>query len=254
MRHFRQLLNYELKSLFWSPATYAAGCLFLLLMGIVYISIIQEYSNSPQESLPTIDFFGGFWIPVFFLVPLITMKSIAEERKLGTLEVVMATGVNPFEFVLAKFMACYLFYLGLWSLTLLFPLIAYSILPSASMDARLLDTPSLMGGFLFVAASGLLYISIGVFASSLTRSQLVAGMLAFGFLFLLIVGGRFLLDFPIIELPFLHSTSLSFAYLQTFQHLNDFTRGVLDSRPLCLYFSGSIFFWALTTLVVEAKT
>lgn len=253
MSYYRCLLKREVRALLWSPATYAAGGLFLLLMGIVYISIIQDFSNRPHENVPMTHFFNGFWLPVLFLVPLITMRSFAEERRLGTLEAILTTGVTPTQLVLAKFTASYVFYMLLWTLTLSFPLITYWVLPVKSMDTRLFDLASIVGGWLFVAMSGLLHISIGILTSSLTRSQLVAGMFAFTGLFVCIVGSRVLLDANILELPFLTSKHLTLNYFQTFQHLEDCTRGVLDTRPFFLYASGAVFCLTTTALVVELK-
>jgi ABC-2 type transport system permease protein len=67
--------------LFISPPTYVAAVLFLCLMGFLYWAILSSMVNTPSETLPTVQFFSVFWIPVFFVVPLLTMRSIAGERK-----------------------------------------------------------------------------------------------------------------------------------------------------------------------------
>ena len=86
MRHFFILLKHELRMLFISPATYIAAVLFLCLMGFLYWAILRSMVNTPSETLPTVQFFSVFWIPVFFVVPLLTMRSIAGERSIGTLD------------------------------------------------------------------------------------------------------------------------------------------------------------------------
>ena len=83
MRHFLILLKHELRMLLISPATYIAGVLFFGLMGCLYWASLRSFVNSPSETLPSSDFFRAFWIPVFFVVPLLTMRSIAGERDNG---------------------------------------------------------------------------------------------------------------------------------------------------------------------------
>jgi len=254
MRRFIFLFLHELRMLLITPANYVAGALFLLLMGAFYWFALRAFSAEAQEGLPSEQFFQLFWVPVFFIVPLITMKSIAEERRSGTLGTLMTTPVGPAVFVLAKFFSCYLFYILLWALTLLFPLLAYYAMPESAVDPRLLDSASLVGGFAFIAVSGTLFIAIGIFASSLTRTQLVAGMLSFCILFALIILGRLMMQYPMPDVPWLAWVGSGEGYFETFAHLKDFSRGVVDTRPFFLYLSNALLLLGITTLVVEAKT
>ena len=96
--------------------------------------------------------------------------------------------VTTTEVVLAKYSAAYLLYLSLWASTGGF----FYILKKFAGDSRFLDSGPLLGGYLFVAVSGLLFIAVGVFASSLSRNQAVSGILCFTMLAGLIVGVRFL--------------------------------------------------------------
>jgi ABC-2 type transport system permease protein len=253
MRHFPTLLLHELRMLAVAPATYVAGVLFLAVMGMFYFFVLFFYDNAPQTELPSTLYFQLFWMPVFFMVPLLTMKSVAEERRHGTLEATLTTPVSALEIVLAKFFAVYFLYLLLWAGTLVFPFLANSYLPIGRTDPRLVDPASLLGGYLFVVVSGPLYVSLGVFASSLTRSTLVAGMLAFCLLFILIVSGGLLLRLPMPESSWANWMQPMLDYLQTFRQLEDFTRGVVDTRPFFLYASNTILVLGVTTLVVEAR-
>ena len=79
MRHFLILLKHELRMLLISPATYIASFLFLALMGLLYWIILNEMATPALEELPHVEFFKGFWIPTFFVVPLLTMRSIADK-------------------------------------------------------------------------------------------------------------------------------------------------------------------------------
>ncbi len=253
MRRFLTLFFHELKILSISPATYIAGVLFLLLQGLIYITLLDDYSRIPQESLPSIEFFKTFWLPVFCMVPLLTMRSLAEERRLGTLESILTTETTPGELVLSKFLSTYCFYIFLWAITLLYPYLSSMGVVSTVLDPRLADTFSWLGGFLFVAVSGLFFIAIGIFCSSLTRSQLIAGMLTFSLLFIVIIGSQL-----VFEVPFLKNNSLTWintwkGYFQVFDHLSDFSRGIIDTRPFFLYFSNTILLLFVTVLIIRSK-
>ena len=91
MRHFFTLLSHEIRVLLFSPSTYIAAVLFLLVMGFIFTGILDAYSKTPQETPPAVVFFQLFWLPVFFMVPLLTMKCFAEERRLGTIETLLTT-------------------------------------------------------------------------------------------------------------------------------------------------------------------
>ncbi len=250
MSHFICLLKHELRVLFIAPSTYVTSVIFLLLMGFIYILILADFTLHPHNNLPTEYFFQLYWIPVFFIVPLLTMKSIAEERRIGTLETLMTTPVTVLEIVFSKFFAAYLFYCLLWMLTLTFPLLVTLTIGSSAMTVKLLDPATLLGGYTFIAISGLLFISIGIFSSSLTRSQLVAGMLCFSILFIIILG-----------VPALRTQSIGWLewmvgaleYFNNFNHLEDFSRGVIDTRHIVFYFSYSTLVLGISVLITESK-
>jgi len=253
MRNFFILLKHELRMLLISPPTYIAAVLFLGLMGFLYWAILRGMVNSPEESLPIVQFLSIFWIPVFFVVPLLTMRSIAGERTTGTLDTLMTTPTSRVAVILSKFTGAYIFYMLLWLATLSFPLLAAKFFPSAALSGSLLEPAPIIGGFTFLALSGILFISIGIFASSITRSQLVAGMLSFTTLFVVIIGGQQLGNIAEggADLSFWMSEMVN--YLQIFQHLDDFSRGVIDTRPFFYYTSTGVLLLGLSTLVIEAK-
>jgi ABC-2 type transport system permease protein len=116
-----------------------------------------------------------------------------------------------------------------------------------------LEVEPLIGSFLFLATSGLLFISIGIFASSVTRSQLVAGMLTFTTLFVVIIGGQQLGHIADAESELSSWALAAVNYLQIFEHLDDFSRGIIDTRPFFYYTSITFLLLGLSTLVIEAK-
>lgn len=253
MKHFFSLLRHELHLLFIAPSTYIATVLFLFSMGVIYLLLLLEFSRNAQENLPSITFFKTFWLPVFFVVPLITMKSIAEERRLGTLETLLATPTPVTAVVLSKFLGAYIFYMLLWLSTLSFPFIVKYTLIEGGVDERIFDFGSLFGGYLFIAISGLLFIAVGIFSSSLTRSQLVAGILSFSCLFIFIIGGRLGSELPMFGTWSFNWLEPFSDYFQNFEHLMDFSRGVIDTRPLFYYASLTLLLLGLTVLIVESK-
>ena len=184
MKHYFTILSHEVRMLLVNPSTYIAGVLFLGLMGFVFTGILENYSKAPQDVSPASVFFSLFFIPVFFMVPLLTMKCLAEERRLGTIETLLTTPVTTTEVVLGKYSAAYLLYMTFWGSTGGF----FYILKRFAGDQRLLELGPIVGGYLFIAVSGLLFIAIGVFASSLSKNQAVAGIMSFSMLFALVVG------------------------------------------------------------------
>jgi len=236
-----------------SPPTYIAAVLFVSLMGFLYWAILRGMINTPEESLPIVQFLKIFWIPVFFVVPLLTMRSVAGERSTGTLDTLMTTPTSRVAVILSKFSGAYIFYMLLWLSTLSFPLIASKFFPSAAVSGSLLETAPIIGGFAFLALSGVLFISIGIFASSITRSQLVAGMLSFTTLFVAIIGGQQLGNIAENGAELASWASELVNYLQIFEHLDDFSRGVIDTRPFFYYISTGALLLGLSTLVIEAK-
>ncbi|WP_269525793.1 ABC transporter permease [Coraliomargarita parva] len=253
MRSYFILLKHELRMLLINPATYIAAVLFLCLMGVIYWTILRGMVNAPEEELPAIQFFKSFWLPVFFVVPLLTMHSLAGERNAGTLDSLMTTPTSRSAIILSKFTGAYLFYMLLWCATLGFPFLTSTFFPNSVEREVLLDPAPIIGSLLFIATSGILFIAIGIFASSITRSQLVAGMLSFTSLFMVIVGGQLLFYFYGSGEQLADWLETILNYLQTFKHLDDFASGVVDTRPFFYYTSLGCLLLGLSTLVIEAK-
>jgi ABC-2 type transport system permease protein len=249
MRHYFTILSHEIRALLYSPSTYIAAVLFLVVMGFIFAGILEVYSKAPQEAPPAAVFFQVFWIPVFFMVPLLTMKCFAEERRLGTLETLLTTPVSTAEVVLGKFSAAYLFYLLLWASTLGF----HYILHVYARDTRFLDPGPLVGGYLFIAVSGLLFVSVGVLASALTRNQSVAAIFSFALLFGLIIGLRYVGELTAVHSGALGSLKETVESLQINNHVTDFTHGIVDTRQVFFYLTGAVLALIFSVLGVEAK-
>jgi ABC-2 type transport system permease protein len=180
---------------------------------------------------------------------MLTMKCLAEERRLGTIETLLTTPVTTTEVVLAKYGAAYFLYVILWGSTATF----FYILKRFSGDVRFLDPGPLTGGYLFIAVSGLLFIAIGVFASSLSRNQAVSAILCATMIFGLMFGLSWLAGSSILNREVLQPVRVAVDYAQILTHRDDFTRGIVDTRQLLFYLSGTVLALLFSILGVEAK-
>ncbi len=249
MRHFTTLLRNELWKLFINPSTYIAAFLFLLIMGFLFQLILLDYAGDPKEENPSVTFFRLFFLPVFFMVPLLTMKSVADERAVGTIETLMTTPVTATEVILSKFCAGYVYYGFLWAFTASFHILFYSFVQEDSI----FDPYPIIGGYAYVAVSGCLFLSLGIFSSSLTRSQLIAGIVSFSLVFGFIVVGSFLDE---LALPWANQPQWVEAlanHTDVLQHMRDFSSGIIDTRAIVLYISCSLAFLFLSILILEYR-
>jgi len=250
VRHYFILLRHELRVLVITPSTYIAAVLFLGVMGFFFQEILSTYAAEPSDISPAVGFFRLFFFPVFFLTPLLTMRSLAEERRLGTIETLMTTPVTSIEVVLAKFSASYLYYLALWLSTLSFHYVLYRF----AANPQVIDPGPLIGGYLFIALSGVMFIATGIFSSAVTRSQLVAGLLAFSLTIMLTLGLRKLADLALFTTEPGDMVNAVAAHVQIFQHADDFVAGVFDSRAPVFYLSTAAFLLFLSVLALDARS
>src|SRR5512136_3110401 len=156
MRKLLALVHRELLAYFSSPLAYVVLTAFLFINGYVFYLIVA-YLNDPrtQAMAPLKLIFGGtifFWLFLLFLVPVITMRLLSEERRTGTLEVLLTSPVSEGQIVIAKFLAAFLFYVFLRLPTLVYVFIIAS-------HAKIDWMPVLAGG-LGIAALGVLFSSV----------------------------------------------------------------------------------------------
>jgi ABC-2 type transport system permease protein len=249
LKHFFTILSHEIRMLLVSPSTYIAAFSFLGLMGFIFTTILEEYSKAQEAVPPATAFFSLYFFPVIFMVPLLTMKCLAEERRMGTIETLLTTPVSTTEVVLGKYAAAYLLYLIFWGSTAGF----FYILKRFAGEAHLIDLGPILGGYLFITISGLFFIAIGVFASSLSRNQAVAGMLCVVMLAAFIFGTVYLSHAEWLNREALSPLKDAVAYANITRHYEDFTRGIVDMRELLFYVSGTVIALIFSILSVEAK-
>ena len=245
MRAFFILWRKELGSYFSSPIAYVTSVFFLAVMGFSFwllVDFLVEQPGSPGAMQALFDSFF-FWVALLVVVPVITMRSFAEEKRSGTIEVLMTAPVTDPAVVLAKFAGALGFFAAMWTPTALYALLLQRLAPlPVSLDAG-----PLLGGYLGALLIGAFYISIGVFASSLTSNQIIAAIVAFAAFGLFFFAG--LLTFSVRD-PALREVA---AYFSALSHMSEFARGAVDSRPVVLYLTGTAFMLFATVRVVESR-
>ena len=179
MRPYLVILKAEIFALFISPSTYVATFYFLSLLGFGFRFFLESFSFTDWILPPLSSLVIGLLFGSPALIPFITMRSFAEERRLGTLETLMSAPIESFVLVLGKWSACYLFFIIIACLTFCYPLLVLFIFPEQGMNLGFDKIEYWTGGGLFILLYGGSFTSIGIFASSVTRNQMVAGMLTF---------------------------------------------------------------------------
>ena len=185
-------------------------------------------------------FFGFMpWIFLFF-IPAVTMKLWAEEKKIGTIEILMTLPIRDYEVVLGKFFA---------SFALLFVTILLSlVIPLSVMYFGDPDGGIIIAGYIGLLLMGAAYLSIGLCASTLTENQIIAFILGIFTCFVLLIIGEDIVLFNAPDWLF-----PIFNYLGLGSHYSSILRGVLDSRDIIYYLSVIGFFLYLSTLAVESR-
>ncbi|KPJ58063.1 MAG: ABC transporter [Deltaproteobacteria bacterium DG_8] len=235
MRNILTIFQKEFKSYFNSPIAYIFIITFLLFSSWLFFRTFFLIGQAQLRAL-----FGILpWI-FFILAPAITMRAWAEEKKLGTMEVLMTLPLKDYEAVIGKFLASFIFVIIALFLTFPLPLTIY-ILGNP-------DTGTIIGGYLGACLMGGAYLAIGLFISSLTKNQIVAFIISIVTCFALLIIGEdiVLMSTPSIVIPI-------FTYLGLGAHFESISRGVIDSRDLIYYFSVIGFFLFLNTLAIESR-
>jgi ABC-2 type transport system permease protein len=248
MQPFLTLVRRELGSHFLSLTGYVIIATILLLLGFSFMDILAKLNGQPVDSPITEIFYVTlyFWIILLLTTPVITMRAFALEKFTGTFETLMTTPVSDLGVVLAKFFGSLIFYTIAW-----LPLLAYMLVlqryihnPAGSMDLL-----TVLCTYLGIVLIGGLYISMGCFASALTKSQLIAAALSYGFgLTLFLLSLRSLVPFEASgwEADF-------FSHISMTEHMQDFARGVLELSSLTYYVTLTGFFLFLTWKVIESR-
>ncbi|NSW58217.1 MAG: ABC transporter permease subunit [Armatimonadetes bacterium] len=237
MRNICIIAQRELVSYFTSPMAYVITVFFLFFTGLIFtFSIYQPGAQAEMRGL-----LGSMVFLTLMVAPFVTMSLLAQERATGTLELLLTKPVRDVEVVLGKYFGALAFYVSMLVLTLPYPLIL-------SKYGDLDWGPTWVGYFgLLLAAAA--FLAIGVFASSLTRSQMASAGICLGvFLFIWLIGWvSYLVGGE-------GSTLADIAKnISVFEVFGDFEKGILDSKNVVYFLSLCIVSLFLAVRVLEMR-
>ena len=255
IRNVGLILNRELKSYFSSLTVYIVIIMFLLMTGYFFYNLTATFSivsyqaqSDPmlakQYQLLNINetvirpLFGTIAIILLMMTPLLTMRLLAEEKKTGTIELLLTFPINDIDVVLGKYLACLVVMLTMVLLTATYPILLV-----------ILGEPEVVPigtGYLGLVLLGAAAISLGIFTSSLTENQIVSASMSFGILFFF-----WLISYSV---P-LVSAGLGqlLSYLSINEHIESMSKGVVDSTDIIYYLCFIALFLFLTLRSLETK-
>jgi ABC-2 type transport system permease protein len=252
MRNILAIAEKELKSYFASPIAYIVIGTFALLYGWFYVSLLLFFVRQSMQmgqlggagqsvninQFMIRNLIQNVTILVLFLMPAITMRTYSEEKRSGTIELLLTSPLTDFQIILGKFLGA----LSLWAVTLAVSLIHIGILFIYGNPEWKPIATAYLGLLLF----GACFISVGLFISSLTKNQVVAFAATFGvFLFLWVINWIGSFSGPTVN----ELTN----YLSIVGHFDDFAKGVIDTTHLIYYLSFIAFGLFLTAKSVDSE-
>lgn len=241
------ILKRELKSYFSSPVAYIILVVFLVLSGVFFFLYLQSFISSQfdprfqlfKEKLNLNEFvvrsyLGTISVVLLLMIPVISMRLIAEEKKNYTSELLFTSPIRVIQIVLGKFLAA----LTLFLIMLLLSAIHLLILTIYGNP----DLGPVLSGYLGLFLLGASFLSIGLFASSLTENQIVAAVISFGILLVFwILGASSDADSSVL------------GYLSIINHFDNFTKGVIEVKDVVYYLSFSFFGLFLTQVTLDSE-
>ena len=238
------LFKKEINGFLNSFIGYIVMIVFLLMTGL-FLWVFPLEFNVLDFGFAGLD--GLFILAPFvflFLIPAITMRSFADEKKSGTLELLMTQPLTDLQVILAKYFAGF----ALVIIALLPTLVYYFSVYLLGLPPGNLDSGSIWGSYFGLLFLGAVFVAIGIFASSLTDNQIVSFILAVFISFFLYMGFEFIYTFILSG-----KTGLIIQSLGLNAHYTSMSRGVIDSRDLIYFLCVTAFFILLTKLSLESR-
>ncbi len=244
MRGLWAIYKREMLSLWVTPLAWVLLLVFLILQGAIYYSIVLHFATLPEVTVdfgPLQAYFGQsifLLLTLLLLCPALTMRTFAEERRSGTIEPLLTAPTSAAGVVLGKYLAVLTTFLLMWTPTVLYVFIL--------RDTGVVDWGSVGASYLAVALIGGMHLAIGVLASALSRSQFVALLLT-----LLVLFGLFVLGLG--HLIYDEGPILAISEHVSMQaQLDEFSRGIVDSRRLVFDASATLLCLFVATRVVDS--
>lgn len=237
MKRSLTIARRELSSYFFSPIAYVALGLFLLACGYLFW---RDFQPGMPAGMRTV-FDWMVWVLVF-IVPVLSMGLMAQEWNSGTIETLMTAPVGETDVSVGKFLGALMFFA-----ILLAPTLIYVILLKAYTGV---DLGPILSGYLGILLVGSLFLSIGLFCSSITRSQVVAAVSAAAILVLITIAPWWMLREHASEMAAFWRKA---AEQGVYNRYEDFSRGVIDSGHVIFFVAGTALFLFLTTKILESR-
>ncbi len=236
----------ELRKAFRSPGTYALLGLFYMVTAVLYFSVFTQASGQAQRYSPLQMVWELQWLPTIFWVPLITMRMLATERRLGLLESALSTPTTPAALVVGKYFAAFTIYCTGWLSIGLYMLITWLSGFGQNELSYIFNATAIWGGVIFCLTSGILFLALGLWCSSLTRNSIIAGALTVCLLLLYML-------LPAI-LRITEADSWSFLrFFYHFENLSQYTSGAIELSVVVAYVIVALILLFSAMLSLEQK-
>ncbi len=233
MRNAWAVATRELRGYFLSPLAYLVIAFFLFGAGLLFGLIIESSREASLRGL-----ISNVSVLFLFVVPMISMRLLAEEQRTGTIELLLTNPVQEWQIVVGKFVASILLVAVMVGLTLLYPLFLFVFGNP--------DRGPIIAGYVGVLLQAAAFLAVGLWASSLTENQIVAAVLAFIFLLVL-----WLSDNLGQSLGGTLGTIVS--YTSVINHFQDFPQGVINTKDVIYYLTMIVAGLVLSTLSLQAR-
>src|SRR5687767_6605107 len=252
MSNILAIAHKELKGYFASPVAYVVIGFSAILFGWFFINLLYYFDRTQMQAgsgfqgpqtvnvneIMISPLFLNVSVILLFTLPLITMRTYAEEKRSGTIELLLTSPLTDLQIVIGKFLGGMVLYISMLAVTLVHMAFLFAY---GNPEWRPIAT-----GYLGLLLMGGCFLSLGLFVSSLTRNQIIAGMVTFAvFLMFWVINwiATFMDPTPQAVLNYLSIT----------EHLNDFARGVIDTKHLVYYLSFIAFSLFLTVRAVDSE-
>ena len=236
MKNMPSIFAREIKAYFVSPIAYVALIVFIFFAGY-FFAVYMNIASRDQGEASMRMIFHNMSVTMLFLAPLMTMRLFAEEKRSGTIEILMTSPVTDTEVVLGKFAASLALFVIMLALTFTCPL--FLVIYGNP------DVAAIAVGYLGLFLLGTAFISLGVVASSITKNQIVAALISFVMLL-----GLWIIGWMSTTLGSQWGNILSFVSLV--EHFDDFSKGVLDTKHVVYYVSFAAFCLFLAVKSVQS--
>ena len=251
MSNMLAIAQKELKSYFASPIAYTVIGFFAIMFGWFFVNLLYYFERMSMQSgmmgqggtmnvneMLIAPLFLNVSVILLFTLPLVTMRTYSEEKRSGTIELLLTSPLTDFQIVMGKFLGGFVLYAAMLGITL--PHVALLFLYGNP------EWQSVVTGYLGLLLMGGCFLALGLFVSSLTKNQIVAGMVTFAvFLMFWVINWMASFSSP--------TTQTVLNHLSITEHLNDFTKGVLDTKHLVYYLSFIGFGLFLTVRSVDSE-